>query len=144
VKSYKNSDFITSIEIKHEKKLEPEQIQRIYMSVGWQYRKISDIKSALAGSFLVTSAWKDETMIGFARAAGDGVFSVTIWDVVVRPEFQKRGIGKLLINSMLTKLNDCGIPLITLYSELDKINFYSKLGFETYSKNIISMYKYNK
>jgi len=137
-------NHLENFEIKHDKDISPEEVQQIYLSVGWQYRKSSEIKEAIKRSFLVTSAWLDGMLVGFARATGDGIFSVTIWDVVVKPDFQKLGIGKLLLNSMLTKLNDYGIPLITLYSELDKINFYSKLGFETYSKNIIGMYKYNK
>ena len=130
--------------IRHDKDIPAEDVRQICISVGWQSRSAEDIKKALKKSILVTSAWLDDRLIGFARATGDGVFSVTIWDVAVKKDFQRQGIGKKLLNSMLTKLYDYGIPLITLYSELDKINFYSKLGFNAYSKNIVSMYKSNK
>lgn len=135
---------LEKINIRNDKIIPPEAVQQLYISVGWQFRNCSEIIKSLDRSFLVTSAWIDENLIGIARATGDGVYSVTIWDVAVKPEFQKKGIGRLLLNSMLNKLDDYDIPLITLYSELDKKNFYSKLGFECGSKNIIGMYKYNK
>ena len=140
----KKKDFLNKIQIKYDKNIPPEFIQQIYASVGWQHRDCINITRSIEGSFLVVTAWLDEMLVGLARATGDGVFSVTIWDFAVKPSHQKRGIGKLLLNSMLSKLNDYDIPLITLYSELDKKNFYSKLGFEYGSKNIIGMYKYNK
>ena len=135
---------LKKIQIKYDKEITAEFVQQLYISVGWQNRDCFEIKRSLEGSFLVVSAWIDEELIGLARATGDGVFSVTIWDFAVKPPYQKQGIGKLLLNSMLAKLNDYSIPLITLYSELDKKNFYSKLGFECGSKKIIGMYKYNK
>lgn len=140
----RKNNCLKEINIKYDKNIPPEFVQQIYLSVGWQCRDYFQIQKSLEGSFLVASAWLDEMMIGLARATGDGVFSVTIWDFAVNPSYQKLGIGKLLLNSMLTKLNDCDIPLITLYSELDKKNFYSKLGFECNSKKVIGMYKYNK
>jgi len=137
-------DFLNKIKIRYDKNIPPEFVQQLYLSVGWQHRECCEITRSLEGSFLVASAWIGEILVGLARATGDGVFSVTIWDFSILPAYQKQGIGKLLLNSMLTKLNDYDIPLITLYSELDKKNFYSKLGFECGSKKIIGMYKYNK
>lgn len=135
---------LKKVKIKFDKNLPPEQIQELYSSVGWQHRECYEIKRSLEGSFLVASAWLNEILVGLARATGDGVYSATIWDLAVSPDYQKQGIGKLLLKSMLTKLKDYDIPLITLYSELDKKNFYSKLGFECGSNKIIGMYKYNK
>lgn len=135
--------LLEKIKISYDKDIPPEYIRSLYLSVGWQYRECSEIKRSIERSFLVASAWFEKVLVGFARATGDGIYSVTIWDFAVNPSFQKKGIGKFLLNSMMTKLNDYDIPLITLYSELDKKNFYSKLGFECDSKKIIGMYKYN-
>lgn len=134
---------LKNIHIRYDKNILPEAVQQLYVSVGWQYREIFEIKKSLNASFLVVSAWIDETIIGFSRATGDGIYNVTIWDFAVIPEYQNKGVGSLLLNSMLTKLKDYDIPLVTLYSQLDKKNFYSKLGFECDSKKIIGMFKYN-
>ncbi|EKE04721.1 MAG: hypothetical protein ACD_20C00016G0009 [uncultured bacterium] len=133
---------LNNITIKHDKDVSPDLIQDLYLSVGWQYRDIQDIRGSLDNSVLVTTAWDEEKLIGIARATGDGIFSVTIWDVAVKPIYQKQGVGKLILKSMLTKLDDCGIPLITLYVEWAKKDFYSKLGFETNINKVVGMYRY--
>jgi ribosomal protein S18 acetylase RimI-like enzyme len=143
-KQKNKSNPLKDITINYEKDISAEAVQQLYLSVGWQFRDCFEIKKSIDRSYLVASAWLRDSLVGFARATGDGIYSVTIWDFAIKPSFQKRGIGKLLLNSMLQKLNSQNIPLITLYSELDKKNFYSKLGFECDSKKIIAMYKYNK
>lgn len=141
----KKEDFdIKDIKIKFSKSIPADAVQRLFISVGWQYREVQDIQSCLSKSVAVVSAWYGEKLIGMARATGDGVFSATIWDVAVRPQYQGKGIGKLIIKNMLTKLDDCGIPLITLYSEWAKKEFYNKLGFEANFEKVIGMYRYKK
>lgn len=131
------------IKIDYTKNIPPVLIQKLYLSVGWQYRNIQDINISLVKSMLIVTAWDEEILVGIARATGDGIFNATIWDVAVKPAYQKHGIGSLIMKSMLTKLDDYGIPLITLYTEFSKKDFYSKLGFETNIKKIISMYRFN-
>ena len=139
----KEDKLLKKIKIKFDKNISPEYVQHLYLSVGWQFRECSEIKRSIQKSFIVCSAWSNDSLIGFARATGDGIYSVTIWDFAIKPSFQNRGIGKYLLNSLIGKINEHNIPLITLYSELDKKNFYSKLGFECDSKKIIGMYRYN-
>ena len=78
-------------------------IQDLYLSVGWQYREHSGYKkSLLNNSVLVTTRLgNDKFLIGMSRATGDGIFNATIWDVAVRPDYQRQGIGNLIIKSML-------------------------------------------
>ena len=139
----KDEKILKRIKIKFKKDIPAEYIQHLYLSVGWQFRECSEIKRAVEKSFMICSAWEKETLVGLARATGDGIYSVTIWDFAIKPAYQNMGIGKLLLNSLINKINEYDIPLITLYSELDKKNFYSKLGFECDSKKIIGMYRYN-
>ena len=53
----------------------------------------------------------------------------------VLPEYQGRGIGRLLINELLKFVNDNGIRGTGIFVELcampDKMQFYEKLGFDT-------------
>lgn len=135
---------IEEVQLKYTNDICPEMVQNLYLSVGWQYRKTEEIKDSLDKSLLITSAWYNEMLIAIARATGDGIFNATIWDVAVNPAYQNQGVGQLIIKSMLTKLDDYGIPLITLYTEWAKKNFYSKLGFESNFNKVIGMYKYKK
>lgn len=140
---YHSHDF-SPIEIKSDKNICPKEVQSLYMSVGWQYRDTMAIKESLQNSLLVISAWEDNHLVGVGRATGDGVFNATIWDFAVKKSHQNLGIGKLILNSMVTKLDACGIPLITLYTAYTKKNFYSKLGFEFNLEHVFGMYRYNK
>ncbi len=140
----KNLSFkkkIENVQIIHSKIVCPEKVQRLYSSVGWSYRDCDKIQKSLENSFIVTTAWSDKELIGIGRATGDGVFNATIWDLAVKPDWQNCGVGKLIVNSMLTKLDDCGISLVTLYTSYTKKHFYSKLGFEINFAKVIGMYK---
>ena len=68
-----------------------------------------------------------------ARMIGDMGLNYYIKDVVVRPEYQKKGIGKMLINELLKFINDNGVSDTDIFVELcampDKIPFYEKFGF---------------
>lgn len=133
-----------NILIKCEKNIAPEKVQDIFLSVGWKLRSFDDIRNSLERSILVVSAWDNDKLIGIGRATGDGIFTATVWDLAVRPEYQRNGVGRKIINSMLTKLDACGIPLITLYTDCSNKNFYSKLGFGIQFNKIISMFRYRK
>jgi GNAT superfamily N-acetyltransferase len=56
-----------------------------------------------------------------------------IKDVVVHPDYQKKGIGRLLINELLNFIKSNGISGTEIFVELcampDKIPFYEKFGF---------------
>lgn len=130
--------------IKFEKNLPPESIQKVFNAVGWKTRNFDDIKKSLEKSIIVVTAWDNDTLIGVARATGDGVFTATVWDLAVIPQYQRLGVGSRIINSMLTKLDACGILLVTLYTDCSNKYFYSKIGFGTQFNKIISMFRYRK
>jgi aralkylamine N-acetyltransferase len=132
------------IKVQYNKDIPPELVQNLYISVGWQYRELQDITKSITKSVLVVTAWDEDILIGIARATGDGIYNATIWDVAVRPAYQKQGIGTLIIKSMLTKLDAYGIPLVTLYTMWAKKDFYSKLGFESNFDKVVGMYRYKK
>ena len=56
-----------------------------------------------------------------------------IKDVVVRPEYQKQGIGRMLIDELLNFIKGNGVSGTDIFVELcampDKIPFYEKFGF---------------
>ncbi|MDD3149865.1 MAG: GNAT family N-acetyltransferase [Candidatus Gastranaerophilales bacterium] len=135
--------MLKNIELKFDKNISSKQIQTLYLSVGWQYREAEDIEKALKRSMVVVSAWDAELLVGVARAVSDGVFSAIIWDVAVEPTYQHKGLGKIILQTMLTKLDDCGISLITLYTDYAKKDFYAKLGFEN-NNQVLGMFRYKR
>jgi len=125
----------------HEKTIPPEDVQEICASVGWSRREPMLIARALANSLAVVSAWDGPLMVGFARATGDKVFNATIWDVVVRPPYQRRGIGLLVMRELLTELDSYEIPLVTLYADPGTDGFYKRFGFLTDPSGVRGMFR---
>jgi GNAT superfamily N-acetyltransferase len=64
-------------------------------------------------------------LIGFGRAISDNAYQAAIYDVVVAPEFQRRGLGHFIINTILTRLPLCNV---ILYASPGKEGFYEKHG----------------
>jgi ribosomal protein S18 acetylase RimI-like enzyme len=52
-----------------------------------------------------------------------------IQKLVVGKEFRNNGIGKQLVDRMITKLKSLGVTYIPLAIEPDKLGFYEKCGF---------------
>lgn len=73
-------------------------------------------------------------IVGMARMLGDLGLDYFIKDVVVRPEYQKMGIGRLLIDELLNFVRKNGVSGTNIFVELcagpDKIPFYEKFGFD--------------
>ena len=110
----------------------------LYNNVGWwEERKEQDIDKMLKQEVSV-GAWKNDVLIGFARAVSDGRFRAYIEDVVIHKEFQKLGIGTKLVSVLLEELSH--IDVVSLFSEDDLIPFYEKNNFR-YSKSQFVMHK---
>jgi ribosomal-protein-alanine N-acetyltransferase len=76
-------------------------------------------------------AYEGVKTIGFI-AYEDKHNSVEIISLAVIPEYQRKGIGKLLLNQVLSKLEKRKIHLITHPRNTPAIILYLKLGFEIY------------
>ena len=122
------------------------ELEELCDAVGWSRRPLRKVKKALQYSFLVTSMWevkgKRKRLIGFARATSDHAFNATIWDVVVHPDFQSRGLGKALMNYTIKKLRREDISNITLFADPQVVEFYKRLGFILDPEGIKGMFWY--
>ncbi len=124
-----------------DKNISPLQVQELCASVGWSRRDPVLISRALRNSLSVVSAWDKDVLVGFARATGDQVFNATIWDVAVRPVYQKKGVGRMLMLALLKDLDTYGIPLITLYADPGTDGFYKRFGFATDPSGVRGMFR---
>ncbi|PHR30678.1 MAG: GNAT family N-acetyltransferase [Desulfotalea sp.] len=86
------------------------------------------LRIASENSFVVCSAYDSHKIIGFGRALSDGHYQSAIYDVVVSPEHQNLGVGKLLMESLLMRLPSDGTTLI--YVAPGKQAFYKKQNFK--------------
>jgi len=102
------------------------QIRDYLKLVGMGYHNPESHQKAFFNSFSVVFIFDREELVGFGRAISDGAYQAAIYDVVVIPEYQKRGIGKLIMEKILQKISNCNI---VLYANTGREGFYAKLGF---------------
>lgn len=107
------------------------QLQELYKTTAFwaQERDLEDIATAIEYSDPVVTVWDKERMIGSARATSDGIFRATIWDVVIHPDYQGAGLGRKLVETVLThpRLNRVErVYLMTSYQQ----SFYKRIGFQ--------------
>lgn len=88
---------------------------------------------ALQHSVFRVSVFDGDTIAAMARVIGDLGLCYYIKDVIVRPEYQGQGIGRLMINEILQFIRSHGVPGTEIAVELcampDKMPFYEKFGF---------------
>jgi aralkylamine N-acetyltransferase len=98
--------------------------------------KIDKIKKSFSNSYKIVTAWDVDKIVGAGRLISDGECYGWIHDVGVHPEYQKKGIGRGIMNELI---NGNEYLLIGLTSSFVAVEFYKKLGFK---KHKTAMAKY--
>lgn len=92
------------------------------------------IALALAHSIYRIGVYDGDKIVAMARMIGDFGLCYYIKDVVVRPEYQGRGIGRMMLEDLLRFIRENGVPGTDIAVELcampDKMPFYEKFGFQ--------------
>ena len=107
------------------------EILALYSSVGWTAYTVEPEKLRLGyeNSLFILGAYENDKLVGLIRTVGDGQTIVFIQDILVFPEHQRRGIGSLLLQSILERYAHVRqIELATDDTE-KTISFYKSLGF---------------
>lgn len=88
-----------------------------------------DVFQGMIGNADVTvTAWDGEYLIGIARTLTDFTYAAYLADLAVDAEYQRRGIGRRLIEETRARLGpEC---MIVLLAAPDANEYYAKLGFE--------------
>jgi aralkylamine N-acetyltransferase len=140
------ADTSTRIFFSTERDIDLYELEELCDAVGWSRRPMRKVRKAIQYSFLVVSMWQQRgvtrRLIGFARATSDHAFNATIWDVVVHPEFQTKGLGKALMRYTIKKLRNEDISNITLFADPHVVNFYRRMGFMPDPEGIKGMFWY--
>ncbi len=104
-----------------------------------QERNIDDLEIAIANSNPVVTVWDRERLIGFARATSDGIYRAAIWDVIIDPDYQGVGLGRKLVETVLTH------PLVNKVERVyltttHQQSFYERIGFKRNQTTTMVLY----
>lgn len=135
----------SNVEIKIVNFWSEEEIIELYKAGGWWKDSYdsSKIKYLIKGSFAFAIAFDKTTnrAIGMGRVISDGFSDAYIQDVVVLPNYQKKGVGGKLIKTLIELCLSKDILWIGLVAEPNQDKFYSNLGFKTMVNYVPMKYK---
>tara|TARA_Y100001968_G_scaffold317427_1_gene346421 strand:- start:344 stop:799 length:456 start_codon:yes stop_codon:yes gene_type:complete len=110
-------------------------------NTSWASRRSKqDIRAMLRKSVVVVSMWCDNRMIGFGRATTDEIFRAVLWDVVVDKEYQDKGLGKKIVQTILHCPKILKVEKVYVMTTNCR-EFYSSLGFKIEEKQNLMILK---
>ncbi len=119
------------MEIKDYTTYRQEEIAGLYASVGWtNYTEHPDMLAlAYRHSLCILGAYESDVLVGIIRSVGDGASILFIQDLLVHPDYQRKGIGTALLKEMMQRYaNVYQTELLTDNAE-KAVAFYTSLGF---------------
>jgi GNAT superfamily N-acetyltransferase len=111
---------------------DPDQFWHLYQTTGWneEYQlSLDDLMQALRASWYLLGAYDGERLVGFSRLVSDGVLHAMVYEMIVLPEYQGRGIGGQILEKLIQKCREAGIRDIQLFCARGKRGFYENYGF---------------
>ena len=108
-----------------------EQFNELFCSVGWGTRDNEKINKHRDSSCFAVCVFDEDKIVGMARVVGDGSY-YTVFDVVVKREYQGQGVGRLLMTEVVNwyKSIEDDDTYLYLGASYGKEKFYEKFGFK--------------
>lgn len=134
------------MQITEAKAFDPDEMYALYDSAGWSgyTQDVGKLCRGLANSHLVLTA-RDEAgaLLGLARTVSDDESVCYVQDVIVRPESQRRGIGRALVERLKERYAHCRFFLLSTDHESTPEGprnhaFYRSLGFLSYEEKLLT------
>lgn len=101
--------------------------------VGWTLLSERQFGCTQRNAVFICVAYDGDNAVGMTRAVGDGGYNLLVTDVVVHPDYQRRGIGTELFSRLMAFVKETTsegeTTMLNLMSAKGKEPFYEKFGF---------------
>jgi predicted GNAT family N-acyltransferase len=110
-----------------------EEYNQLRVSVDWRLLSEGQAKRGLENTTFLVVVRDGENAIGMGRVLFDFGYVAYIGDVIVSNEYQGKGIGKSIVESLIRQVLNASesndMIMFTLGAAKGKEGFYEKLGF---------------
>lgn len=114
--------------------LQAEDFVRLRIEAGFAEVPVEHARKALQNGLINVSAIYNGELVGMGRLVGDGAMYWYLQEIIILPQFQRKGIGTMIVNHLVdyAKANSVTGKFTTIggVSAKGKEPFYEKLGFE--------------
>lgn len=94
-------DKETEFLYKYESNIEKGKLVDLFQSVGWKTAEYPNrLYNAIKNSEYVMTIWDKEELVGLISAITDGYINVFITYLLVKPKYQKIGLGEKMLNDI--------------------------------------------
>ncbi|MBU5333082.1 GNAT family N-acetyltransferase [Anaerocolumna aminovalerica] len=81
------------------------------------------LKLAYDNSLRIVSLWDVNKLIGIIRVVGDGYSIIYIQDLIILTEYQKQGLGSMLMNYVLNAYKDVYQKVLLTENQTSTVNW---------------------
>ena len=125
------------MEIIKEAIVEPKEIEDLRETVGWDrsegtYQEILNLHYTY-----YTVRNQNGRLIGYMSVLSDGIAEAFLLDLVVHPQYQKKGLGKRIVKKAIADIKAAGIRCVQVTFNNNLESFYVKCGFQIFKGGII-------
>ena len=109
-----------------------EQLVNLFQQEWWtKGRQKADVERLIenAGPLFAFVDPLNGELVAFARAMTDGVYKAMIFDIIVKDTWRSTGLGRLLMQTVMTDPVLARVKHRELYCLEDMVPFYEKWGF---------------
>ena len=117
---------------------QPEEIQALFRSAGFDVQPLSRILGAISGSTTYITATDRDKLVGFGRLLTDYHSIAYINYMAVDPDYRRKGIGQSILRKLVEASRD--VDRVFLYTNTADA-FYLRNGFKSSEKRL---YLYRK
>ena len=118
----------------------------LYSSVGWTNytNNPTMLEKAVKASLWQLAVFDEKELVAYIRLVGDGHSVLLLQDLLVRPDYQRQGIGKKLLEKALETFPHVYQRLLVTERSEKNLDFYQSLGFVELSEQACTgmIYKY--
>lgn len=111
--------------------------------MGWtNYMNFEVVETSLRYSIYCITVKDNKQIVGMGRIVGDGAIYFYIQDIMVHPDYQKNGIGNVIMNNLVEYLN-INAPdkaFVGLFASQGTEPFYEKYNFKDFTANMTGMF----
>lgn len=116
--------------------LDAAAVATLRSEVGWDARK-EQLEKIIGRTYMTAACFDINRLVGFVDVISDGVDDAFIRNLLVHPDYRRRGVGLKLLQIVIKKIKTDQIKTVNVLFEPELTELYRRAGFRIVNGGII-------